>query len=80
MESLRYETATGDLRRRTVYVSATRQFSRHGLRFGLARAQSASGSAVETIGTVFAINSLRREADVPGATLSSMVLGMRHNF
>lgn len=52
VESLRYETATGDLRRRTVYVSATRQFGRHGLRFGLAHAQSASGSAVDTIGTV----------------------------
>jgi len=121
VESLRYETATGDLRRRTVYVSATRQFGRHGLRFGLARAQSASGSALETIGTVragpgtgathatvgydyllskrsslfadytrldngrngvadFAINNLRREADVPGSTLSGVVLGMRHNF
>ncbi len=52
VESLRYETATGDLRRRTVYVSATRQFGRHGLRFGLAHAQNASGSAVETIGSV----------------------------
>ena len=76
MESLRYETATGELRRRTVYVSATRQFGRHGLRFGLARAQNASGSAVETIGTVFAINSLRREADVPGSTLPGVVPGI----
>lgn len=52
VESLRYATATGDLRRRTVYASATRQFGRHGLRFGLAHAQSASGSALEIIGTV----------------------------
>ena len=121
VESLRYETATGDLRRRTVYVSATRQFGRHGLRLGLAHAQSASGSAVDTIGTVragpgtgathatigydyllskrsslfayttrldngrngvadFAINSLGRAVDTPGATLSGVVLGMRHNF
>ena len=121
VESLRYETATGKLRRRSVYVSATHQAGRHGLRFGLARAQSASGSAVETIGTVragpgtgathatigydyllskrsslfayytrldngrngvadFAINNLRNEADVPGSTLSGVVLGMRHNF
>ncbi len=121
VESLRYETATGKLRRRSVYVSATHQAGRHGLRFGLARAQSASGSAVETVGTVragpgtgathatigydyllskrsslfayytrldngrngvadFAINNLRSEADVPGSTLSGVVLGMRHNF
>lgn len=51
-ESLRYATATGDLHRRTVYVSATRQFGRHGLRFGLAHAQSATGNSLETIGTV----------------------------
>ena len=121
VESLRYETATGKLRRRSAYVSATHQMGRHGLRFGLARAQSASGSAVETIGTLragagtgathatigydyllskrsslfayatrlhngrngiadFAINNLRSEADVPGSTLSGVVLGMRHNF
>ena len=28
----------------------------------------------------FAINNLRREADVAGSTLSGVVLGMRHNF
>ena len=52
LESLRYATATGDLRRHTVYVSATRQFGRHGLRVGLAHAQSATGNSLETIGTV----------------------------
>lgn len=52
LESLRYETATGALRRRTAYVSATRQFGRHGLRVGLAHAQSATGNSPETIGTV----------------------------
>ncbi|SDM76764.1 Outer membrane protein (porin) [Janthinobacterium sp. OK676] len=52
VESLRYATATGDLRRRTAYVSATRQFGRHGLRVGLAHAQSATGNSLETIGTV----------------------------
>lgn len=52
LESLRYATTTGELRRRTLYVSATRQFGRHGLRFGLAHAQSASGGALKTIGTV----------------------------
>jgi predicted porin len=52
VESLRYETATGALRRRTAYVSATRQFGRHGLRVGLAHAQSATGNSLETIGTV----------------------------
>ncbi|MGK5002896.1 porin [Janthinobacterium sp. LB2P70] len=52
LESLRYATATGDLRRRTVYVSATRQFGRHGVRVGLAHAQSATGNSLETIGTV----------------------------
>jgi len=52
VESLRYATATGELHRRTSYFSATRQFGRHGLRFGLAHAQSASGSALESIGTV----------------------------
>ena len=121
VESLRYETASGELRRRSVYVSATRQFGRHGLRVGLAHAQSATGSAVETIGTVragpgtgathatvgydyqlskrsslyayytrlnngrngiadFAINSLGREGGTAGATLSGVVLGIRHNF
>ena len=121
VESLRYATATGALRRRTAYVSATRQFGRHGLRFGLAHAQSATGSAQETIGTVraghgtgathatigydyqlskrsslyayytrlangrngiadFTINSLGREAETAGATLSGVVLGIRHNF
>ncbi|AYM79747.1 porin [Janthinobacterium agaricidamnosum] len=52
VESLRYATPTGELRRRTAYFSATRQFGPHGLRFGLAHAQSASGGALETIGTV----------------------------
>ncbi|MGK5057195.1 porin [Janthinobacterium sp. LB2P49] len=52
LESLRYATPTGELRRRTAYFSATRQFGRHGLRIGVAHAQSASGSALETIGTV----------------------------
>lgn len=52
LESLRYETASGVMRRRTAYVSATRQFGRHGLRLGLAHAQSASGDALESIGTV----------------------------
>lgn len=52
LESLRYATATGELRRRTLYVSATRQVGRHGFRFGLAHAESASGSALESIGTV----------------------------
>lgn len=52
LESLRYATPTGELRRRTAYVSATRQFGRHGLRFGLAHAHSATGGALETIGTV----------------------------
>lgn len=52
LENLRYATPTGELRRRTVYVSATRQFGRHGLRFGLAHAQSATGGALESIGTV----------------------------
>ncbi|PHV28135.1 porin [Janthinobacterium sp. BJB426] len=121
LESLRYATATGELRRRTVYVSATRQFGRHGLRFGLAHAQSATGSALETIGTVragsgtgathatagydyqlskrsslyayytllangrngiadFAINSLGRDAETKGATLSGVALGIKHNF
>ncbi|WP_425253569.1 porin [Janthinobacterium sp. NFX145] len=121
LESLRYATATGDLRRRTVYVSATRQFGRHGLRFGLAHAKSATGSALETIGTVragagtgathatagydyqlskrsslyayytrlangrngiagFAINSLGRDGETKGATLSGVALGIKHNF
>ncbi|OFA07956.1 outer membrane porin protein 32 precursor [Janthinobacterium sp. HH107] len=52
VESLRYATPTGELRRRTAYFSATRQFGPHDLRFGLAHAQSASGGALETIGTV----------------------------
>lgn len=121
LESLRYATATGELRRRTAYVSATRQFGRHGLRFGLAHAQSATGSALETIGTVhagagtgathatigydyqlskrsslfayytrlangrngiadFAINSLGRDGETQGATLSGVALGIKHNF
>ncbi|MEG0886537.1 MAG: porin, partial [Janthinobacterium sp.] len=121
LENLRYATPTGELRRRTVYVSATRQFGRHGLRVGLAHAQSATGSALETIGTVragdgtgathatvgydyqlskrsslyayytrlangrngiagFAINSLASDAQTKGATLSGVVLGIRHNF
>ena len=102
-------------------MSATRQFGRHGLRVGLAHAPSASGSALETIGSVragvgtgathatvgydyqlskrsslyayytrlangrngiagFAINSLASDAQTKGATLSGVVLGMRHNF
>ena len=121
VESLRYATAAGELHRRTAYVSATRQFGRHGLRVGLAHAQSASGSALDTIGSVragagtgathatvgydyqlskrsslyayytrlangrngiagFAINSLASDAQTRGATLSGVVLGMRHNF
>ncbi|MDN2677641.1 porin [Janthinobacterium sp. SUN033] len=52
LESLRYATPTGELRRRTVYFSATRQFGRHGMRFGLAHAQSATGGALESIGNV----------------------------
>lgn len=121
LESLHYATPTGELHRRTVYVSATRQFGRHGLRFGLAHAQSASGGALETIGTVragadtgathatagydyqlskrsslyayytrlangrhgiadFAINSLGHETGRAGATMSGVVLGIRHNF
>ncbi|WP_058050511.1 porin [Janthinobacterium sp. Ant5-2-1] len=121
VESLRYATATGELRRRTAYVSATRQFGRHGLRVGLAHAQSATGSTLETIGTVhagagtgathatigydyqlskrsslyayytrlangrngiadFAINSLGRDGETTGATLSGVALGIKHNF
>lgn len=122
VETLRYETVTGKLRRNAAYVSATRQFGRHVLRLGVGHARSATGSSTATIGAVragsgtgathatvgydyqlskrssvyayytrlanerngivdFAINRLNATTPgQPGATLSGLALGMRHNF
>jgi len=52
VETLRYETAGGGLARRSWYLSLTRQFGAHGLRFGLARAGDGKGGAGGRLGFI----------------------------
>jgi predicted porin len=51
-EQLHYETASGTLERMDYYLSLTRQFGRHGLRFGIARAADGKGESTEKVGFV----------------------------
>jgi predicted porin len=51
-ERLEYETATGELARNAYYVSLTQQIGPHGIKFGIARANDASGPSTARIGFV----------------------------
>lgn len=51
-ERLHYETPTGHLKRKSWYASVSYQMGAHGIRFGIAKAQSATGGALERIGYV----------------------------
>jgi predicted porin len=51
-ERLRYETTGGALQRRAYYVSLTRQFGAHGLRFGVAKALDGTGGAPARLGFI----------------------------
>ena len=53
-EQLHYETASGVLERMDYYLSLTRQFGRHGLRFGIAKAADGKGGSKERVGFVTA--------------------------
>jgi predicted porin len=52
VERLHYETASGDLERMSWYLALTRQFGRHGLRFGIAKAGDGHGGSTEHIGFI----------------------------
>jgi predicted porin len=51
-EQLKYETATGDLKRKDYYVSVTQQIGLHGIRFGIARANDGTGASTQKIGVM----------------------------
>jgi len=70
-ERLRYETASGTLARRAYYLSATHQFGNHGLRFGIARADAATGASTQRIGTV---------RSGPGTGATHVTLGYDYNL
>jgi predicted porin len=52
VERLHYETASGDLERMSWYLALTRQFGRHGLRFGVAKAGDGYGGSNERVGFI----------------------------
>jgi predicted porin len=52
VEKLRYETLSGRLERMDYYLSLSRQFGPHGLRFGIARAGNGKGESSERVGFV----------------------------
>jgi predicted porin len=54
VEQLHYETTSGILERRDYYLALTRQFGRHGLRLGVARAGDGKGDSTEKVGFVVA--------------------------
>jgi predicted porin len=54
VEQLHYETASGTLERMDYYLALTRQFGRHGLRLGIARAGDGKGRSTERVGFITA--------------------------
>lgn len=54
VERLHYETASGVLERTDTYLALTRQFGRHGLRLGVARAGDGKGGSTERVGFMVA--------------------------
>jgi len=51
-EQLHYETAGGDLERRSYFVSLTRQFGAHALKLGVAKARDGKGKSTQQVGYV----------------------------
>lgn len=49
-EKLKYGTATGQLERKSYYLSATHQIDRHVIRFGIAFAGDVTGESIQKIG------------------------------